>query len=290
MTGRFCTACGSPAPGPRPTGDHLDTARQLADSVADGVGAPEGGSAHLMTPPKSTNVPEQARPPEGENLGSMPPGFAGGPGLQPLAHRTKSNWIALCGGLLIAVVVLGVLWYSDDSNLTNRINRLSSQLSSTNTDLAYAKQAAAHPTLLINNTAQTIPANTGWIAGGVPDTFTYHLAYTSDVMVIYAFVSYHDYVTFATCDTRLFVMNDRSVNKLAGCLEKLGGAYAQASSGADNSVWGAGTSISMNFHGAEGCAGWVSILFPRPANQAARVSPNISVAYNPSSVATGPCA
>jgi hypothetical protein len=182
------------------------------------------------------------------------------------------------------------LWYSDNSSLNTRLTALNSDLASAQRERDAAKDEARHPTLGINNTTQTIQANSGWIAGGVPDTFTYHLAFISDVAVTYVFVSYHDYVTFATCNTSAFTMNDRSRSKLGGCLYNLGGRYAQGSSNLDDSVWGGGTNVSMTFHGAEGCAGWTSIMFPSKANEIAHVTPNISITYNPSSVATPPCA
>ena len=201
------------------------------------------------------------------------------------APRSGQFWVT--SGLVISLIVVGGLWALDRTNLFNRVNDLSTQLSSANANLDEAKRLAAKPTLSIDNTPQTISA-TGWLTGGVPDTFTYHLAYTSDVSLEYAFLTFSDYTKFATCDVSRMVMNDPSVNKLGGCLYRLGGVYAQATV-AGQDVWGLGTSVSVDFHGAEGCAGWVRILFPLKAGQTAHVTPNISVTYNPSPVVTAPC-
>lgn len=68
VTGRFCASCGSPAGRPTRIGDHLDTARQLADSVADGLGASEEESDEQVSPPTLTNVVEPSRPPVSDHL------------------------------------------------------------------------------------------------------------------------------------------------------------------------------------------------------------------------------
>jgi hypothetical protein len=224
------------------------------------------------------------------------PGSSLGLGVAPPRPRTSVAERVAIGVLVIAVIAVGSSWAYDNSNLNNRVNDLSTRLTAANAtigevnvQLDTARQTAAHPTLGINNTPQTISANTGWLAGGLPDTFTYHFAYTSDVLVEYAFMTYSDYVKFATCNTNLFTMNDRSVSKLAGCLYDLGGPYAGNSSGADGSFWGSGTHVSINFYEAEGCAGWVEIMFPEKAGQVAHVTPNTSVTYNPSRAATGGC-
>ena len=188
----------------------------------------------------------------------------------------------------IAVIVGGVLWGSDHATLTSQVGQLSGQVASTQTSLDAAQQQAAHPTLGTWNQPQSIAANSEWSVGGLPDTFTYHLKYTSDVRVTYAFLTDAEYVTFATCNTSLFHMIDPAVSKLMGCLNKLGGPFA-AHGGPTNSRWGTGTAVSLDFAGAEGCGGWLEVLFPYYANQVARVQPAVSVTYNPAPAPTPPC-
>jgi hypothetical protein len=160
-------------------------------------------------------------------------------------------------------------------------------LQDSRTQPAQTRQELLHPTLPINNTSQTIRANTSWLVGSVPDTFTYHLEYTASGSVTYAFLTTAEYVRFATCDTGLFYMTDRRVSKLVGCLNiTFNGQIGSRALMPGPDRYGAGTVVALDFHYAEGCAGWVEVEFPSFANQSAQVTPNISVTYAPSSQPT----
>jgi hypothetical protein len=210
------------------------------------------------------------------------------------ARPPYAPWVTMIAALGIALIVVSVLWSSDHSNLSaqivqgsSKLTATESQLSTTQANLYTAQREAAHPTLGLWNAAQTIQANGAWSTLGMPDTFDLHLNYTSDVQVTYAFVTLDEYPQFVACANQGGSYG-YPLNYLMGCLYVLGGQFTH-DGGSTNSRWGAGTSIFRDFVAAEGCAGWLVLFFPYNKNQAARLQPNISVTYNPSSVATPPC-
>src|SRR5712691_8037528 len=89
--------------------------------------------------------------------GYMPLTATAPPGQTPVVkiappRRPSAKWWATAIVLpLITLIVLGTLWYSDNSSLNTRLNTLNIDLASTQRERDTAKQEAAHPTLAINN-------------------------------------------------------------------------------------------------------------------------------------------
>src|SRR5207248_1569712 len=116
-------------------------------------------------------------------------------------HTRERRWwtMALSAALLITVLGIGVLYVDDTNNqaavrslttqnesLTGRSQILQDQLKTTQTnltatlgELAKTKADLEHPHLTIWNAPQTLKGPTWYLAGGIPDTFTYHLQATS---------------------------------------------------------------------------------------------------------------
>jgi len=119
----------------------------------------------------------------------------------PLAAIPEARrWtLALAGALLVAAVGMGLLYADDTANqatirsltlhnesLTGRNLTLEDQLKTTQTnltaslgELAKTRAELEHPHLTIWNVPQQIKGSTWYLAGGIPDTFTYHLKATS---------------------------------------------------------------------------------------------------------------
>ncbi|HYL06987.1 MAG TPA: hypothetical protein VEU76_00450, partial [Candidatus Udaeobacter sp.] len=116
-------------------------------------------------------------------------------------HSRERRWwtIALTATLLVSALGIGLL-YADDTNnqatirslqlknesLTGRNQNLNDQLTTTQTnltatlgELATTKAELAHPHLVLWNVRQTLSDSGAYLAGGIPDTFTYHLVATS---------------------------------------------------------------------------------------------------------------
>jgi hypothetical protein len=206
----------------------------------------------------------------------------------PLGRRM---WTAsLAAALLVTSAGLGIL-YVDDTNSQNSNRTLMNQnttlrgendslqsdltstkntLAKAQTDLASAQAELMHPTLGIWNVATTLQNSSSYLAAGVPDTFTYHLQLTSSGPMNVSILSVHQFSQAVTC-----------VANGAGSTN-----YCMHHSGVDQS-WLTTTSVTADFHDAEGCAGYLLII---TAASATTVTPNVSVTYNPASKATGVCA
>jgi hypothetical protein len=203
-------------------------------------------------------------------------------------------WIrVICALLLVGIVVIGVLWYTDNSSLSNRINGLSSQVTSTNSalvntqvELDAARQEALHPTLGTWNISSSIGPN-AWREASVPDTFTFRLRFTADSDIFFAFLTLSEYVRFNQCPNSVYA-NDRSINRLAaGCVDYW--IFNNKPPGDRVGVYAAGVNASFDFHQAEGCASWVMVLMPEKAGVTVTISPQVAVTYNPASKPTPPC-
>jgi hypothetical protein len=147
-----------------------------------------------------------------------------------------------------------------------------SNLTATLGELATVRAELEHPTLGIWTVPQVLKDNTWYLVGGIPDTFTYHLYVTSNGPMSVSILSYGDLVTAINCG-----------NNGAGTAN-----YCMHHTGHPAQSWLDVTSISYDFHLAEGCADYVSVFTTKSTN--VTVTPNVSVTYNPASSSTGVCA
>ena len=69
------------------------------------------------------------------------------------------------------------------ADATRRYMELEADNAKTVADLKAAQTEAQHPTLGIWNVHETISGPSAYLTGGIPDTFTYHLKFTSDAPV-----------------------------------------------------------------------------------------------------------
>lgn len=261
--------------------------------------APSGVGDGMMAPTDMDPIapPIEEAPPATPDAPYTPP-----PAPAPIAPRRPMAWpashardrrtwtVALAAALLIAVLGLGALYLDDTGNqatvrslqtqnesLTGRTQNLQDQLNTTQAnltatlgELASTKAQLAHPLLTIWNVPQKISGPNYYLAGGVPDTFTYHLQATSTGPMNVSILTLEDWAKANACVT--------------------GGAgptnYCMHHSGVTWSALGV-TSINYDFHLAEGCADYVAVF---TSASVVTVTPNVSVTYNPADHSTGACA
>ena len=210
----------------------------------------------------------------------------------PMFQSRERRWwtAALSATLLITALGIGVL-YADDTNnqaairtlttqnesltgrnqiINDRLNTTQANLTATLGELAKTKAELEHPHLTIWNVPQQLKGSSWYLAGGVPDTFTYHLQATS------------------TGPMSVSILTLEQWAKAMACVDPGGGSthYCVHHSGAVQS-WLSVTSVSSDFHLAEGCAAYLAVF---TSASTVTVTPNISVTYNPASSATGTCA
>jgi hypothetical protein len=125
-----------------------------------------------------------------------------------------------------------------------------------------------HPTLGIWNVNAAIAGPSAYLSGGMPDTFTYHLKFTSDAPVTVTYMTTRQFVTAIEC-----VEAGRGDSHT--CLSKSGHGWYDV------------TTLDVDIHEAEGCADYLVIF---TASRATTVHPNVSVTYNPAASPTGACA
>ena len=200
-------------------------------------------------------------------------------------RRPNLLWYAT---LLVAVVVtlggLGLLYNDDTSwqrqahDLSNQNAALKEQLLTSQTSLADAQKQVTslqaelqHPHLGIWNVAQRIDGADYYLAGGIPDTFTYHLSATANGPVNVSILTFEQFAAGIECV-------DNGVSNTNYCMH-------HSSKGTVKS-WLNVTSVSYDFHQAEGCANYLVIF---TAANPVTVTPDVSVTYNPASTFTGDC-
>jgi hypothetical protein len=205
--------------------------------------------------------------------------------------RERRVWTAaLAAALFVSAAGLGVLYIDDTTNqatirslntanqsLTGRTQNLEDQLKVTETKLTASQSQVdsltaqlEHPTLGIWNVPQTISGSNYYLAAGVPDTFTYHLKMTSNGPISVSILSIRQFGAAVRCvETGLGPTNY--------CMHHSGSAIG----------WLNVTSINSDFHLAEGCAAYMTVI---TAAATVTVTPDVSVTYNPASAATGACA
>jgi len=204
--------------------------------------------------------------------------------------RERRLWTAaLAAALLVAVAGIGVLYLDDTSNqatirslttqnesLTGRNQNLDDQLKATQSnltatlgELAQAKADLAHPNLTIWNVPQQLKGSSWYLAGGIPDTFTYHLQATS------------------TGPMSVSILTLEQWAKAIQCIDNGGGSthYCMHHSGSVIGFQNT-TSVNYDFHLSEGCADYLAVF---TAASTVTVTPNVSVTYNPATSATGAC-
>ncbi|HEV2034334.1 MAG TPA: hypothetical protein VGU71_09065 [Candidatus Dormibacteraeota bacterium] len=202
-------------------------------------------------------------------------------------HRV---WVAALAACLLVTGGGLVLLYNDDTgyqnldrsltnqneSLTGRNLLLQGQLTATQTSLTDANAQLAtvtaelkHPHLGIWNVPQSVMGPTYYLAAGVPDTFTYHLHLTSNGPTNVSIISFEQFRAALMC-----VWN--GVANTNYCMHHNGSAIG----------WVEQTSISYDFHEAEGCAAYMLVI---TTPTAVTVSPDVSVTYNPAAHATGVC-
>ena len=190
-------------------------------------------------------------------------------------------------GLLLAVTWIGggyTLFYvvRDDDILSRKASaqavqladasrkyaQLQAQKNAVDGELQATKSDLRHPTLGIWNVNETIGGPTVYLSGGMPDTFTYHLKFTSDSPVTVTYMTSHDFAAAIRC-------------------VELGNGNSHACLGRSGKGWYDVTTLNVDIHEAEGCADYMVIF---TAARAATVHPDVSVTYNPAPAPTGACA
>jgi len=245
-------------------------------------GAPGGA---IMPPDQMDEAPATFSPPTPTTPGGVTTWLSG------FRSKERRWWTAaLAAVVVISATAIGLLYVDDTNNqatvrslqtqnesLTGRNLILNDQLKSTQTnltatlgELATTKAQLEHPHLVIWNTPLTIKDYTYYLAGGIPDTFTYHLKATSSGAMNVSILTLQQWVAASKC-----------VDPGGGTTN-----YCMHHSGA---VWSSlgQSSVNYDFHLAEGCADYISV-FTAPSS--VTVTPDISVTYNPASSATGACA
>ncbi len=204
--------------------------------------------------------------------------------------RERRFWvIALTATLLVTAFAIGLLYVDDSNNqaavhsltlqnesLTGRNQIMQDQLKATQTnltatlgELAKTKAELEHPQLVLWNTPLRIKDNSYYLAGGVPDTFTYHLEATSSGPMSVSILTLEQWAAAIQC----VQYGNGPTN---WCMHHSGTVQS----------WISVSSVKYDFHLAEGCADYIAVF---TAASAVTVTPKISVTYNPATSATGAC-
>jgi cell division protein FtsB len=232
--------------------------------------------ASLQPPPTYPSAPKTLRRP---------------PSWVPAFQMGERRWwtVALAATLLVAALGIGLLYVDDSNNqntirtlttqnesLTGRTQILQDQLKTTQTnltatlgELAQTKAQLAHPHLVLWNVPQQLQGPSSFLAGGVPDTFTYHLEATSTGPMSVSILTLEQWATAIGCV-------DNGGGNTNWCMHHSGAVWSQLGV----------TSVNYDFHLAEGCADYLAVF---TAASAVTITPNVSVTYNPASSATGAC-
>ncbi len=250
----------------------------------------------IMTPTEMDQITEplddtSLQPPETYAPAPARRRPSGPPAWLPALQLTERRWwtVALAGSLLITAFGIGLLYVDDSNNqasirtlttqnesLTGRTQILQDQLKTTQTNLtatlgqlAQTKAELEHPQLTIWNSPQALKGPTWYLAGGIPDTFTYHLKATSTGPMSVSILTLEQWAAAIQCVDP----NGGTVN------------YCMHHSGVVLS-WLSVTSVNYDFHLAEGCADYLAVF---TSASSITVTPNVSVTYNPATSTTGTC-
>ena len=151
---------------------------------------------------------------------------------------------------------------------SRRYTQLQDENAKANADLKAAQTELQHPTLGIWNVHETISGPDAYLTGGIPDTFTYHLKFTSDAPVTVTYMTNRDFVNGILC-----VQSGRGTSHT--CMSKFGQGWYDV------------TNLNQDIHIGEGCADYLAVF---TAARAATIQPDVSVTYNPAPAPTGACA
>jgi hypothetical protein len=204
----------------------------------------------------------------------------------PPAARPTRNWLWYAALLLAVIVTLGALgllyqddvkWQRQSGDLSRQNASLRDQLRITQTDYTSAQQTiqdlrtqARHPSVGIWNVQQRIDDANSYLAGGVPDTFTYHLHVTASGPMSVSILSFEQFAAAVDC-----------VHQGTGNTD-----YCMHHQPRTANTWLHVTKVDYDFHLAEGCANYMVVF---TASSRVTVSPNVSVTYNPAPTFTGDC-
>ncbi|MFI5283869.1 MAG: hypothetical protein ACHQ0J_12175 [Candidatus Dormibacterales bacterium] len=209
---------------------------------------------------------------------------------QAPARRFPWRTVAIGVAFLVAVAGMGVLYFDDTNNqatirtlttqnesltgqnqlVNDQLKQTQANLTATLGELADTKAALAHPHLTIWNVPQTIKDANWYLAGGVPDTFTYHLNATSTGPMSVSILTLEEWAKAIECV-------DYSGSTTNYCMHHSGTVMS----------WLNVTSVSYDFHLGEGCADYLAVF---TAASAVTVTPDVAVTYNPAGSSTGACA
>jgi hypothetical protein len=266
----------------------------MDESTSETEPGPSHEPATNGAPPMLETIPDPPPPPVFDATPwPVPPRPSAPPRPVRISKDLGSRlWTAALAGALLFTAGGLALLYVDDMNSQNAANQLNSQnlalksqnkqlqaqllttqtnLTATLGELATVRAELEHPTLSIWNVPQQINGPTWYLAGGAPDTFTYHLRATSTGPMSISILTLEDFVTAIDC-----------VHKGIGATH-----YCMHHTGTPYITFENVTTVNYDFHGAEGCAAYV-VAFTSGSN--ITVTPNVGVTYNPASASTGSCA
>jgi hypothetical protein len=254
--------------------------------------APEG--AIMATTPVDQLTEQDSLTPPDAYMAPAPPRALRRPSAWKPMFQTweRRRWTAaLAAALLVTAIGVGLL-YSDDTNnqatirglqttnesltgrnqiLLDQLKTSQANLTATLGELATTKAELAHPKLVLWNFPQQIKDSSWYLAGGIPDTFTYHLEAKSSGPMSVSILTLEDFSKALQCV-------DYGSGNTNWCMHH---------SGTPANSWLSVTSVNYDFHMAEGCADYVVVF---TSATAITVTPNVSVTYNPATSLTGACA
>jgi hypothetical protein len=237
----------------------------------------------VESPGREKEASDEARP----SWPALPPSQIARP-LAPLAASHQRRNLLWYGALVLtAIVVLGgfglmygddVSWQHQATDLRTQNQSLHEQLLTSQTNLSDAQHQIGtlqdelqHPHLGLWNVPQDLKGADWYLAGGVPDTFTYHLRATSNGQMNVSILTFEQFAAAIECV-------DGGAGNTDYCMHHSSKGTVQS--------WLSVTSVSYDFHLSEGCADYLVVFTaPRPVT----VSPDVSVTYNPASTFTGSC-
>lgn len=204
------------------------------------------------------------------------------PPVPPRRRRNVLWYLAVSVAIVVTLAGFGLLyvddqsWQQQASQLRQQNQSLHEQVLTAQTDASDAQQQVKqlqtqlqHPSLGIWNVPEKIDDSDHYLAGGIPDTFTYHLVATSTGSMNVSILTFEQFVAGIECV-------DQGRGNTNYCLHHSGTVKSFLNI----------RSVSYDFHLAEGCAGYM-VVFTAPTP--VTVNPDVSVTYNPAPTFTGEC-